>query len=53
MGALMSMGYCTIATVMSAMHRPEADVTYVPRPEATSTNFVFDVLNAITTMLFA
>jgi hypothetical protein len=53
MGAIMSVGYCTIATVMAAMHRPGPDVSYVPRPEATSTNYVFDVLNAVTTMLFA
>jgi amino acid permease len=54
-GALMSVCYCSIATILAAMHRPgpETPTNYTPGHGLSATEHTFGVFNAITTMLFA
>jgi amino acid permease len=53
MGAIMSICYCGIATVVSGLHKPSADVHYQPGLGKPRMVHTFAVFNAITTMLFA
>ena len=49
----MSMGYCGIATVLSAMHKPGPEVSYTPGQGLSNMAYIMAVFNAVTTMLFA
>ena len=53
LGALMSIGYCTIAAVMCFTSKPGADVSYDPSHGRSTADMVFGVFNALTTVLFA
>ena len=53
LGALMSLCYCGIATVVSGLHKPTPEVSYQAGLGETPVDFTFGVFNAITTMLFA
>ena len=53
-GAIMSATYCSIAVALSLMATPPPDVDYAPLANSTSrAGAVFDVFNALTTVLFA
>ena len=53
MGAIMSLCYCGIATVVSGLHKPGPEVNYQPGVDTPRMVHTFGVFNAITTMLFA
>jgi len=48
MGAIMSMGYCGIATVLSAMHKPGPEVSYTPGQGLSHMAYIMAVFNAVT-----
>lgn len=55
-GALMSLGYCAIAVVLSLMLKPAADVTYAPLANeagGSAMEKAFAVFNALSTIMFA
>ena len=54
LGALMSFCYCSIAVVMCFMVRPDMSVvSYDPTAGRSTTEIVFGVFNALSTVLFA
>lgn len=53
LGALMSAGYCIIATVLAALATPPKNVTYEPMVGLNGTEKLFSIFNGLSTIMFA